>query len=180
MQALARKSDTLFSAVRFGNVLNSNGSVIPLFLKQIEDGGPVNVTHKDITRFFMTIPEAVSLIMQSMTFMKGSDIFVLDMGDPVKIYDLAENMIRLSGLTPHEDIKIKITGLRPGEKLYEELLIDSEYNTKTENSKIFKEEKPFDEIPFTIEDMPHLEKASKDEIKAYLVKKVMSYQPSEN
>ena len=180
MQALASESETLFSAVRFGNVLNSNGSVIPLFLKQIEDGGPVNVTHKDITRFFMTIPEAVSLIMQSMTFMKGSDIFVLDMGDPVKIYDLAENMIRLSGLTPHEDIQIKITGLRPGEKLYEELLIDSEYNTKTENSKIFKEEKPFDDIPFTIDDMPHLEKASKDEIKAYLVKKVMSYQPSEN
>ena len=92
-------------------------------MKQIADGGPINVTHKDITRYFMTIPEAVSLILQSMTYMKGSDIFVLDMGKPVKIYDLAKNMIRLSGLTPHEDIEIKIVGLRPGEKLFEELLI---------------------------------------------------------
>ncbi len=180
MQALAKESKTLFSAVRFGNVLNSNGSVIPLFMKQIADGGPINVTHKDITRYFMTIPEAVSLILQSMTYMKGSDIFVLDMGEPVKIYDLAENMIRLSGLTPHEDIEIKIVGLRPGEKLYEELLIDGEFNAKTENSKIFKEEKPFSEIPFTIEDIPNLDTATKDDIKSYLQSKVTSYQPSEN
>jgi len=180
MQALAKESKTLCSAVRFGNVLNSNGSVIPLFMKQIADGGPINVTHKDITRYFMTIPEAVSLILQSMTYMKGSDIFVLDMGEPVKIYDLAENMIRLSGLTPHEDIEIKIVGLRPGEKLYEELLIDGEFNAKTENSKIFKEEKPFSEIPFTIEDIPNLDTATKEDIKSYLQTKVTSYQPNEN
>ncbi len=180
MQALAKDSKTLFSAVRFGNVLNSNGSVIPLFMKQIADGGPINVTHKDITRYFMTIPEAVSLILQSMTYMKGSDIFVLDMGEPVKIYDLAENMIRLSGMTPHEDIEIKIVGLRPGEKLYEELLIDGEFNEKTENSKIYKEEKPFNEIQFTIEDIPNLDTATKEEVKAYLQSKVTSYQPSES
>jgi len=180
MQAIAKDSQTLFSAVRFGNVLNSNGSVIPLFMKQIADGGPINVTHKDITRYFMTIPEAVSLILQSTTYMKGSDIFVLDMGEPVKIYDLAENMIRLSGLTPHEDIEIKIVGLRPGEKLFEELLINAELNEKTENSKIFKEEKPFSEIKFTIEDIPNLDTATKEEIKTYLKSKVTSYQPSEN
>jgi FlaA1/EpsC-like NDP-sugar epimerase len=149
-------------------------------MKQIADGGPINVTHKDITRYFMTIPEAVSLILQSTTYMKGSDIFVLDMGEPVKIYDLAENMIRLSGLTPHEDIEIKIVGLRPGEKLFEELLINAELNEKTENSKIFKEEKPFSEIKFTIEDIPNLDTATKEEIKTYLKSKVTSYQPSEN
>lgn len=130
------KSKTNYVAVRFGNVLGSHGSVIPIFKKQIEQGGPVTVTHKEITRFFMTIPEAVGLILQSMTFAEGGEIFVLDMGEPVKIYDLAENIIRLSGYEPNVDMKIEITGLRPGEKLYEELLVAEEGLSKTLHDKI--------------------------------------------
>lgn len=137
VQAKNKVSKTEYAAVRFGNVLGSNGSVIPLFKKQIAKGGPVTVTHKDITRFFMTIPEAVQLILQAVTYAKGGEIFVLDMGEPVKIYDLAVNVIKLLGYEPNVDIPIQITGLRPGEKLYEEILMSEEGLTATKHEKIF-------------------------------------------
>ena len=137
IQAKNKSSKTEYAAVRFGNVLGSNGSVLPLFKKQIATGGPVTVTHKEITRFFMTIPEAVGLVLQAMSYAKGGEIFVLDMGEPVKIYDLAVSLIKLSGLEPDVDIPIKVTGLRPGEKLYEELLMQEEGLKQTAHNKIF-------------------------------------------
>ena len=155
--------DTDFVAVRFGNVLGSNGSVIPLFKRQIAEGGPVTVTDKNIIRYFMTIPEAVSLVLQASHYAKGGEIFVLDMGEPVRIDDMARNLIRLSGFTPDVDIKIEYTGLRPGEKLYEELLMDEEGLTNTENKLIYIGHPIAMDDEWFKEKLKELDKASKKE-----------------
>lgn len=178
VQTMSNRSETVFVAVRFGNVLGSNGSVIPLFKKQIEDGGPVTVTHKDIIRYFMTIPEAVSLVLQAGALAKRGEIFVLDMGEPVRIDDLARNMIRLSGFEPDVDIEIKYTGLRPGEKLYEEMLMKEEGLKTTENNLIHIG-KPLDinEDSF-MQQLEELRRACADnspEIRSCVVKIVKTY-----
>ena len=175
IQTYNQRSKTEYVAVRFGNILGSNGSVVPLFKQQIREGGPVTVTHPDIIRYFMTIPEAVSLVLQAGAYAQGGEIFILDMGEPVKILDLAENMIRLSGLVPGEDIEIKFTGLRPGEKLYEELLIDDDNKKETANKRIFIGQPiKIDEAEFD-EKMKELEKAtfSEDENIRQVVKKLV-------
>ena len=169
--------NTDYVAVRFGNVLGSNGSVIPLFLKQIEKGGPVTVTHEKMERFFMTIPEAVSLVLQAGCYAKGGEIFVLDMGKPVKIYDLAEKLIRYKGYEPNVDIPIKITGLRPGEKLYEERLMEEEGMQTTPN-KLISIGKPLDIPKSFLNDLDKLIKAAyknNNDIKEKIAKIVTTY-----
>lgn len=182
IQMMNNYSQTEFVAVRFGNVLGSNGSVIPLFKKQIEEGGPVTVTHPDIIRYFMTIPEAVSLVLQAGAQAKGGEIFVLDMGKPVKILDLALNLIRLSGYRPYEDIDIKFTGLRPGEKLYEELLMSEEGLQSTENDLIHIG-KPieFDEELFRqqLEELDELSRMDSPYIKEKVMEIVPTYHMNE-
>lgn len=181
VQAIGRKSKhTKFVAVRFGNVLGSNGSVIPLFRKQIEAGGPVTVTHKDIIRYFMTIPEAVSLILQAAVYAENGQIFVLDMGEPVRIYDLAVNLIRLSGFEPGVDIKIEITGLRPGEKLYEERLMAEEGLQRTPNGLInVAQPILFDEAGFfeKLGELYEAAYAETEDMKALVSELVPTYHP---
>ncbi len=180
IQSMAGQSETCFAAVRFGNVLGSNGSVIPLFREQIRKGGPVTVTHPDITRFFMTIPEAVTLVLQAGAFAKGGEIFVLDMGKPVKIDDLARNMIRLSGFEPDVDIAVIYTGLRPGEKLYEELLMDEEGLDRTANDLIYVGHKlDFDQncLLAELEELSRLEEGQEYQLRRQLRALVPTYTP---
>jgi len=179
IQSMNKNSETQFAAVRFGNVLESNGSVIPLFKQQIEAGGPVTITHPDIKRCFMTIPEAAKLVIQAGAIERGGEIFILDMGEMVKIMDLARDLIRLSGLTPDEDIKIEISGLRPGEKMYEELILNKENIKKTCHDKIFVE-KSLDDISFN-KVMQCLESLKKNidnpESLREVIFKIISYYP---
>lgn len=183
MQRFAAASDTVFTAVRFGNVLGSHGSVIPLFKTQIAHGGPVTVTHKDVTRYFMTIPEASRLVIQAAALAKGGEIFVLDMGEPVRIYDLAEKLVRLSGFEPGVDMRIEVTGLRPGEKLYEELLMDDEGVIPTEHKDITvstaKAPTP-EEVDRKLEELGQAVHSCDDEVvRATLRKAVPTYRPAE-
>ena len=181
IQTVGRNSKTTYSAVRFGNVLGSNGSVIPLFRRQIENGGPVTVTDKEIVRYFMTIPEAVSLVLQACAYAHGGEIFVLDMGEPVKIDDLARKMIRLSGFEPDVDIPVVYTGLRPGEKLFEELMLKDEELTKTRNDLIYMGYfKDFDP-EMVMKALAELEEACRDDstdIRPLIRKLVRTYRPN--
>ena len=178
IQAINEVSETDYVAVRFGNVLGSNGSVIPLFKKQIEKGGPVTVTHPEITRFFMTIQEAAQLVIQAGGFAEGGEIFVLDMGKPVKMVELARDLITLSGFKPDKDIKIEFIGLRPGEKLYEELLIDEAGLTTTDHNKIFVEKPKDANIEFieeAIKEFMNVDNMSREELIKLLQEKVPTY-----
>lgn len=178
VQTVNERSKTEFVAVRFGNVLGSAGSVIPLFRKQIKEGGPVTVTHKEVIRYFMTIPEAVQLIFQANAYANGGEIFVLDMGEPVKIDDLARNMIRLSGFEPDVDIKIEYTGLRPGEKLYEELLMSGEGLKKTKNDLIYiGSEVDFDKAEFeeSLMELKAINETSERELRDKIAQIVPTY-----
>lgn len=183
IQSLNVNSKTEFVAVRFGNVLGSNGSVIPLFKKQISEGGPVTVTDPEVTRYFMTIPEAVQLVIEAGSMAKGGEIFVLDMGEPVKIIDLAKNLIRLSGFEPGIDMKIEIVGLRPGEKLYEELLMNEEGLSETKNNKIFVGKPFFTDLKLLKRELDILSEIlvkDTDGIKDYMVKIVPTYKQTSN
>lgn len=180
VQYFAANSETVFTAVRFGNVLGSHGSVIPLFKHQLSEGGPLTITHKDVTRYFMTIPEASRLVITAGALAKGGEIFVLDMGEPVKIYDLAVNLIRLSGLTPDKDIEIKEVGLRPGEKMYEELLMDAENLLPTSCSDIrisAGEVIERDAMLAKLQKLHDCLEESNDEIKNVLAQVVPTYHP---
>lgn len=181
IQTYNRHYETEFVAVRFGNVLGSNGSVIPLFKKQIAAGGPVTVTHPDIIRYFMTISEAVSLVLQAGVYAKGGEIFVLDMGEPVKILDLAKNLIRLSGYKVDEDIRIEFTGLRPGEKLYEEMLMSEEGLTDTAN-KLIHIGRPieFDEALFYVQlnNLKHAVENECEDVRSLIQEIVPTYVPN--
>jgi FlaA1/EpsC-like NDP-sugar epimerase len=180
------QTTTVFSAVRFGNVINSNGSAIPTFQKQIERGGPVTVTHKDITRFFMTIPEAVHLILRSWIIGENNDLFVLDMGEPVRIYDLAKTLIILNGYVPEEEVKIEIIGLRPGEKLYEEVLVQEEETAATPIDKVFRTKNymHFEPMAFLhslsiLSDLIEEDGLDVESVKRYLKVMVSTYHPND-
>lgn len=183
IQYYAQTSKTIFSAVRFGNVLGSHGSVIPIFQKQIAAGGPVTVTHPEIERYFMTIPEAARLVVQASIMGKGGEIFILNMGEPVKIVDLARNLIQLSGLEPDKDIKIEFTGLRPGEKMYEELLMNEETTVPTRDSRIMisaGEEVCYDEVSAKIDELTAAIDATDEEAIAAIEHAVPTYHHTAN